>query len=80
MSRQLGAQAAFRSQGSWTPATPTGGSSAGSPSSPFGNMLVSGFFGEVMQNGMPRHVVTMKTVLRAVLAATVSTSEEAIES
>jgi len=43
-------------------------------------MLVSGFFGEVMQNGMPRHVVTMKTVLRAVLAATVSTSEEAIES
>lgn len=82
MSRQLGAQAAFRSQGSWTPSTLTPGSSAssaGSPSSPFGNMLVSGFFGEVMQNGMPRHVVTMKTVLRSVLAATVPSSEEAIQ-
>ncbi|KAJ1032517.1 hypothetical protein NDA16_000540 [Ustilago loliicola] len=82
MSRQLGAQAAFRSQGSWTPSTLTPGpsaSSAGSPSSPFGNMLVSGFFGEVMQNGMPRHVVTMKTVLRSVLTATAASSEEAVE-
>lgn len=82
MTRQLGAQAAFRSQGAWTPSNLTPGSSAssaGSPSSPFGSMLVSGFFGEAMQNGMPRHVVTMKTVLRSVLAATAATNEEAVE-
>ena len=82
LSRQFGAQAAFRAQGSWTPSTLTPGSSAssaGSPSSPFGNMLVSGFFGEVMQNGMPRHVVTIKTVLRSVLAATAAANEEAVE-
>ncbi|SOV06180.1 uncharacterized protein UDID_01514 [Ustilago sp. UG-2017a] len=77
MSRQLGAQAAFRSQGAWTPGSSA--SSSGSPSSPFGNMLVSGFFGEVMQNGMPRHVVTMKTVLRSLLAATAAANEGAIE-
>lgn len=77
MSRQLGAQAAFRSQGAWTPGSSA--SSAGSPSSPFANMLVSGFFGEVMQNGMPRHVVTMKTVLRSLLAATAAANEGAIE-
>ncbi|SPC61116.1 uncharacterized protein UHOD_01514 [Ustilago sp. UG-2017b] len=77
MSRQLGAQAAFRSQGAWTPGSSA--SSSGSPSPPFGNMLVSGFFGEVMQNGMPRHVVTMKTVLRSLLAATAAANEGAIE-
>ncbi len=82
LSRQSSAQPGSRSQSSWTPLTHTPGSSAsstGSPSSPFGNMLVSGFFGEVMQNGMPRHVVTMKTVLRSVLAATAASSEEAVE-
>ncbi len=81
-SRQFGMQAAHRSQGSWTPVTPTAGSaasSAGSPSSPFGNMLVSGFFGEAMQNGMPRHVVTMKTILQSLLAATGAANEEALE-
>ncbi|SPO22705.1 uncharacterized protein UTRI_01383 [Ustilago trichophora] len=82
MYRQFGAQAAFRAQGAWTPSTLTPGSSAssaGSPSSPFGNMLVSGFFGEVMQNGMPRYVVTMKTVLRSILAAMAASNEEAVE-
>ncbi|SPO24878.1 uncharacterized protein UTRI_01383_B [Ustilago trichophora] len=82
MHRQFGAQAASRAQGAWTPSTLTPGSSAssaGSPSSPFGNMLVSGFFGEVMQNGMPRHVVTMKTVLRCVLAAMAASNESAVE-
>lgn len=81
-SRQFGMQAAYRSQGSWTPVTPaagSGASSAGSPSSPFGNMLVSGFFGEAMQNGMPRHVVTMKTILQSLLAATGAANEEALE-
>lgn len=84
-SRQFGAQAALRSQGSWTPGALSSGSSvcsADSPSSPFGNMLVSGFFSEVMQNGMPRCVVTIKTVLRCVLAATTTTvdvNEEAVE-
>ncbi|KAF6767365.1 CBS domain protein [Kalmanozyma brasiliensis GHG001] len=82
MSRQLGAQAAFRSQGAWTPSTLTPGStasSAGSPSSPFGSMLVSGFFGEAMQHSMPRQVITMKTLLRSILAATTATVEEAVE-
>lgn len=82
MSRQLGAQAAFRSQGAWTPSTLTPGStasSAGSPSSPFGSMLVSGFFGEAMQQSMPRQVITMKTLLRSILAATTATVEEAVE-
>lgn len=81
-SRLMGAQAAFRSQGAWTPSTLTPGSTAscsGSPSSPFGNLLVSGFFGEVMPNGMPRHVVTMKTILRYMLAATAAPTEEAVE-
>ncbi len=52
MNRQLGAQAAFRSQGAWTPSNSDPGSSASSansPSSPFGSMLVSGFFGEAMR-------------------------------
>ncbi|GAC97287.1 hypothetical protein PHSY_004872 [Pseudozyma hubeiensis SY62] len=83
--RYFGAQAAFRGQGSWTPSTMSPGSSVSSsdsPTSPFGNRLVSGFFGEVMQNGMPRRVVTMKSVLRCVLAATATfgdVSEEAVE-
>ncbi|CBQ70398.1 conserved hypothetical protein [Sporisorium reilianum SRZ2] len=80
--KQFSAQVALASQGSWTPWTLTPSSSvssAGSPSSPFGNMLVSGFFGEVMQNGMPRRVITMKTVLRSLLAATASVSEEAVD-
>ncbi|KAJ9477744.1 Protein SDS23 [Pseudozyma hubeiensis] len=53
--RHFGAQAAFRTQGSWTPSTMSPGSSVSSsdsPTSPFGNMLVSGFFGEVMQNAL----------------------------
>ncbi|TKY85126.1 hypothetical protein EX895_006206 [Sporisorium graminicola] len=75
MLRQFSAQMALGSQGSWTPSTLTPSSSvssAGSPSSPFGNMLVSGFFGEVLQKGMPRRVVTMKTILRSLLAAMVT--------
>ncbi|CDR99346.1 uncharacterized protein SPSC_04044 [Sporisorium scitamineum] len=70
----------FSAQGSWTPSTPTPSSSvssAGSPSSPFGNMLVAGFFGELKQNGMPRRVVTMKTILRSLLAATANTCKGA---
>jgi hypothetical protein len=42
-------------------------------------MLVSGFFGEAMQNGMPRHVVTMKSILQSLLAATGAANEEALE-
>ncbi|SNX82374.1 uncharacterized protein MEPE_01080 [Melanopsichium pennsylvanicum] len=82
MARQFGAYAMFRAQGTWTSSTLTpssSASSAGSPSSPLGNMLASGFFGEVMPSGMPRHVVTMKTILRSVLAAVAASSEEAVD-
>lgn len=68
--RQYAQQTSFRSQHVRTPSTqtPGAGATSSSPSSPFGTVPVSGYFGDSVQSGMPRHLVTLQTVLCSVLA------------